>query len=121
LEQAPLLVAQTPGYRDIHEHPVVAAAEPLQHRHAAPPQHADLTGLRPRLEAQLDLAVESREAGRGAEGGLRHGQVDRGEDVVALADEPRITSDVDEHEEIAGPPAGRPGVAFPAQADPLPV
>ena len=37
---------------------MVAAAEALQDRHAAAAQHADLAGLRARVELELDLAVE---------------------------------------------------------------
>ena len=87
----------------------------------APAQDAHLAGLRARLELELDVAVERRHVDRCAERGLRHRQVDRREQVVALADEARVGPDVDEHVEVAGAAAGLAGVALAADADPLAV
>src|SRR5262249_13548277 len=53
LEQAALLVVQPARHRDVHEHPLVAAAEALQHGHALTAQHLDLARLRARRQLEL--------------------------------------------------------------------
>src|SRR5439155_10924146 len=57
----------------------------------------------------------------GAERGLRHRQVDRGVDVVALSDEPFVGTDTNLDVHVAGATAERPGVTLAAQADALSV
>jgi len=56
-----------------------------------------------------------------AQRGLRDGQVDLRDQVVALSDEPRIGLDADEHVQVAGAPADLAGVPFAAEPDALPV
>src|SRR4051794_9638742 len=87
LEQPPLLVRQPMRHRDIDEHAMVAAAEALQHRHAAAGQDADLAGLRPGGELELARAVERLDGDVRPESGLHDVQIHRREDVVALAHE----------------------------------
>src|SRR5947207_6845385 len=72
---------------------MVAAAESLQHGHPAPAQHPDLAGLRPFRELKLCLPLQRRHRHGRAECRLDDRQVDRREDVVALADETRIGLD----------------------------
>ena len=55
-----------------------------------PAQDANLARLRSGLELELDVAVEGLDLDRRAEGRLRHRQVDRRDDVVALPNEPRV-------------------------------
>src|SRR5439155_23218284 len=76
-EQATLLVAQAMRNDDVDEEAVVATPEALEDGHAPASQHADLSGLRSRLELELDVAVEGRNIDGRSERGLRHRQVDR--------------------------------------------
>src|SRR3712207_8667263 len=46
LERAPLLVGEAARNDDVDDDVLVAAAEPLQDRHAAAAQHSDVAGLR---------------------------------------------------------------------------
>src|SRR5687767_6020392 len=121
LQETALLVREVARDGDVHEHAVVAAAAALQHRHAPPAQHADLAGLRARLELELGVAVEGVDGHRGAERGLRHGEVDGGHDVVAVTHEARVAPHVDLHVDVARPPAEGACVALAREADPLAV
>src|SRR5207253_1957028 len=60
LQQVALLLVQLPRHSNVDEDAVVAAAEPLEHRHPATAEDADFAGLRPRLELELDVSVERR-------------------------------------------------------------
>ena len=91
---------------------MVAAPEPLEHRHSATAEDACLAGLRSGLELELDLSVEGRNRDLSAECSLRHRQVDRRVDVVALAHESRMGTDADEHVQVARLPTEQPGMAF---------
>ena len=57
-EQAPLLVGEPPRDRDVHEHSMVATAEALEHRHAAPANTRTSPGCAPGSSSSVDLAVE---------------------------------------------------------------
>jgi len=100
---------------------VVSATEPLKHRHPPPPHHPHLAGLRPCSELELLFAVERRDRDPRAERRLGHRQVHLGEDVVSLANEPRVRPDSNANVDIARPAAGETGVAFTGDADPLTV
>jgi hypothetical protein len=76
LEQPALLVAEVARDGHVHEQAMVSAPEALEHRHALPAQHADLARLRSRLELELDVAVERRDASLRPERRLGHRQVD---------------------------------------------
>src|SRR3954447_20433229 len=121
LEQPALLVAQVPRHEDVHEHAVVAAAEALQHRHAAAAQHQDLTRLRAGREFVLDVPLERRDGHGRPERRLSHRQVDRREDVVPLADEARIGAHLYLDVDVARPRAEEARVTLAAQADALAV
>src|SRR5439155_25509710 len=120
LERAPLLVGQVARDEHVDEHPVVATPEALQHGHSLPMQHDDRSGLRPRVERELGLAVERRQLDGRAERGLRHRQVDSREDVVALPDEARFGPNAHLDVDVAGAAAGT-RMAAARQADPLAV
>ena len=121
LEQLPLLLAEATRHGDVHEHALVAAAEALQHRHAAPAEHAHLAGLRARRELDLDRALERLDAHLRADRGLDDVQVDGREDVVALAHESRIRLDVHADVDVARAAAERAGMALAADPDLLAV
>ena len=121
LEQAPLLVVEPPRHGDVDEHALVAAAEALEHGHAAARAGRDLARLRPRLNSSSMSPSSVGTVDRRAERGLRHRQIDRREDVVALAHEARVGPHVHEHVEVAGAAAERAGVALAADADALAV
>ncbi len=82
---------------------------------------SDLAGLRARVEADVDVAVERRDGERRPERRLADGQVDGRHDVVAVADEALVWGDPDEDVDVAGAAAERPGVALAREADALAV
>jgi hypothetical protein len=100
---------------------VIAAPEPVQHRHPTPAKQADLTRLRPRAELQLDRPFDRVGLDRRAERSLRDREVDRREDVVALAHEAWIRLHVNADVHVTGACPRRACVAFAGQADLLPV
>src|SRR5581483_3668031 len=120
-QQPPLLVRQPPGHRDVDEQLQVPAAATLEDRHALAAEDADLAGLRPGLERELDLALQRRHRHRRAERGLRDRQVDGRKEIVALAREPWVGPDAHEHVQVAGTAAQSPGVTLAAEPDPLAV
>ena len=105
LEQPPLLLRQAARHGDADQDPLVAAAEALQYGHPLALEHADVARLRPRLELELDRAVERLDGHSRAEGCLDDRQVDLGEDVVALAHEPFVVGHPDLHVGVARPAA----------------
>src|SRR5439155_9290855 len=121
LQQGALLLGQPPRDLDVHEHALVPASEALQHGHAAPSQDPDLPRLRARLELELGLAVERRHPHGRAQRGVRHRQVDRGEDVVSLAHEARVRADPDLDVEIPCLSAERARMALARKPDLLAV
>src|SRR5439155_2562076 len=121
IEEAPLLLGQVARDGDVDEQALVAAATSLQDRHAAPAEDADLAGLGAGLELDLELALERRHGLLRAQGGLRDGQVDGREDVVALANEARVGANVHEHVGVARLAAEGAGVTSARQPDPLAV
>src|SRR4029077_4794293 len=121
VQQAPLLVRQTAGYEDVDEDALVAAATALQDRHAAAVQDGDLAGLRSGRKLDLFLAVEGRDRESGPERSLREGQVGGRVDVVSLAHEPLVGTDVNFEIDVSRLAACRPGVTLAAQPDPLAV
>jgi hypothetical protein len=121
LQETALLVREVARDCDVDEHAVVAAAASLQYRHAPAAQHADLARLRARLELELGVAVERVDGHGGAEGRLRHGEVDGGDDVVAVAHEARVGAHVDLDVDVARPPAEGARVALAREADSLAV
>ena len=78
-------------------------------------------GLRAGLEIELELALERRHLGLRAERRFGHREVDRRVDVVALAHESLVGSDVDEDIDVPGLPAERARVSFARETDPLAV
>src|SRR5438067_13431405 len=100
---------------------MVAAAEALEDRHPLSPQDADLARLGAWVEAQSRVALQRGHRHFGPERRLRDREVDGREDVVALANEPRVGTDAHEHEQVAGAAAERPRVTFARQADALAV
>src|SRR5688500_13536304 len=121
VEQLALLVGQVARHGHVHEHPVIAAAGALQRRHSLAAEHAHLAGLRARLEVELDVA---RERGHGELHALRRlddRQVDRGENIVAVALEAGIARDVHLDIGVAWKAAACPGVTGAADPDPLAV
>ena len=106
LPQEPaLLVAQPPRDEDVDEDSLVAAAEALQHGHAAPAQDDDLARLRAGRQLELLLAVEGRDRHGRAERRLRERHGDGRVDVVALAHEPLVGPDAHLDVDVAGAPA----------------
>ena len=100
---------------------MVAAAEALEHRHAAPAKTRTSPGCVPGSNFELDCAVERLDRDRRAERRLHDRQVDLREDVVALAHEALVGADVHEHVQITRAPAERTGVTFARETDPLAV
>src|SRR4051794_27923902 len=121
LQQPALLVVEPLRDEHAHEQPLVAAPEALQLRHPFPAQHDHLPRLRAGVEVELLLAFERRHGDARAERRLRDGQLERGVDVVPLADEARVGLDADEDVDVAGDSARGSRVALAAEADPLPV
>src|SRR5712691_4922369 len=121
LEQAPLLLGQPARDDDVDEHAVVAAPEALQHRHPATRKHANVAGLRARRKLELHRAVERVGRERRAERRFRDRQVDRREDVVALAHEARIWHHVDADVHVAGTAAELSRMPLAGDPDLLPV
>src|SRR5215211_7516038 len=121
LEQAALLVVQLPRHRHVDQDPVVAAAEPLEHGHAPPSQHADLAGLGAGRKLEVFVPPERRHGYARAERRLRDRQVDRREEVVAFADEARVRQYVHLDVEVTRAAAERAGVTLTAESDPLSV
>src|SRR4029453_11288521 len=97
------------------------AAEAVKHGHASATQDTDGPGLRPGLELDLLLALERGDRRAGSQRGVGHRQVDRRVDVVALAPEPVVRPDVDEHVDVARLTPDRAGVSLAGEPDALPV
>src|ERR671936_190430 len=121
VEEAPLLVRQVAGNGDVDEQPVIAPPEPLENGHTPTAQDADLARLCPGLEVEVRVAVERRDFDVCTERRLRHCQVDRGDDVVTVADEPFVRLDSDEDVGIACPPPEQARVALAGEPDALAV
>ena len=100
---------------------MVASAEALQHRHPPSRQHADLAGLRARVEAQCELAVERLDRPRRAERSLDDREVDGRVHVVALAHEPLVALDANADIDVAGGTAEAAGVPRARDPDALAV
>src|SRR5439155_1078700 len=88
-QQLPLLLAEAARHRDVDEHAMVAPAEALQHRHALAAQHANVAGLGPRRQLELDGPVQRLDRLRRTDCGLDDRQVDLRVDVVPR---PTVTS-----------------------------
>ena len=86
-----------------------------------PAQHLHVAGLGAGLHVELVVAVERRDGERAAERRLRHGQVERREDVVPVAHEPLVAADAHEDVEVAGAPAEHARVPLAGEADALAV
>src|SRR6266511_484400 len=80
-----------------------------------------LARLGARLEIERHVAVDRRHVHGLPARRLRHGQLDLGEEGVALAGEARIWLHPDKHVDVAGPTVSRPGVAFTRDPDLLPM
>src|SRR6185436_3443893 len=117
----PLLVVQPRRDCNVDQQPKVAVAPALEHRHPAPTQNPHVPRLRSRVEVELELAVQRRDGDLAAQRCLGHRQVDRREQVVALADEARVRLDVDEHVQVAGLGAELTNMSLAADPDPLAV
>src|SRR5439155_5408151 len=121
LEQTALLLRHAVRDEHVDEHAVVAAPVALQHRHPVSVEDVYLARLRAGLERQLLFALERRHGDGRAERGLRHRQLNRREDIVAVAHEARVRAHVDEHIRIARAAAEGARVPLARDADALAV
>ena len=103
-------------------HPQVAGVPPAQRRHAGAADDQRLVRLRPSRDLELDrAAVDGLDLDGRAERRLRRGDVDRGHEIVAVAHEPRILANANQHVQVAGRSAAVAGVAAAGDPDPLAV
>src|SRR2546421_1330331 len=77
--------------------------------------------LRARRDLQLDRPLNSRHIRRGAKRRQGRSNIDGGDQVVAVAQESRVVTNVDQDVEVAGRPTPLTGVPATCDTDPLPV
>ena len=106
---------------DVDDDPQVAGAAAAQRRHAAAVHDDRLPRLRAGGDVQRDVAVERRHLDLGAERGQRRGDVDHGDEVLAVADEALVLLDAHDDVEVAGRPAALARVAAAGHAQALAV
>src|SRR5665647_3112991 len=121
LEHLALLVRKLPRHQHVHDHLEVAAAQALEHRDATVAVHLGLAGLRARGQLHLDVAVECRHVGGGAQRSLDHGDVLPVDEVVAIAHQALVRLHDNGHVEIAGAAALSAGPAVAGVTDTLAV
>ena len=92
LEEAALFRSELTRHCDIDEYPMVTAPETLEDGHASATKDPHLARLGARVELELLGAVERLDLERGAERCIDNGEVDLGEDVVPLPDEPVVVA-----------------------------
>ncbi|OEI70024.1 hypothetical protein Cus16_0645 [Curtobacterium sp. ER1/6] len=85
LDELTLLVRELGRRHDLHADPQVAAPGTAQLRHAAVLDHEDVGALHAGPDLELDGAVEAVDRGVGAEDRVGHLDLERREQVVALA------------------------------------
>src|SRR5262249_8643562 len=91
------------------------------HGHSFAPEHADVAGLRARVEREIDRPAEGVDGDGRTERRLDDREVHLREDVVALAHEAVVLADAHLHVGIAGPAAEHAGVPLARDPDPLAV
>src|SRR5919201_3056615 len=75
----------------------------------------DLTALRSRWHAQNDAARDGRHGDLRAQNKLRVGREHFGVQILAVALEPWILRDFEDHVDIPAPPTAHPGIAYTAE------
>src|SRR4051794_21862473 len=122
LDELALLARQTPRRDDVGDDAQVAAApRAAQPRHAVAAHDEHLARLRAGRDVDLHLAVERRRRQLRPQRRQRRGDVEHGDEVVAVAQEALVGLDAHEHVQVARRPTALAGVTAPAEPDPLAV